>query len=250
MKSKLEICAGDIRSVRAAAMGGAARVELCSALSEGGLTPSYGLIKEALKERGMKVNVLIRPRAGDFVYNKEELAVMKADILMARQLGANGVVFGCLTPQGKVDMTACRSLMDAAEGMSTTFHRAFDLVADPFEALENVITLGFDRILTSGLRSTALSGAKTLKALIDKADGRIVIMPGAGINRENCAEIMRLTGAHELHASAREAYDSEMIFRRDGISMGAVGADEYEMKYTSPLAVDALINEMFKAEYE
>ena len=250
MKPILEICAGDIRSVQAAAQGGAQRVELCSALSEGGLTPSYGLIKEALKIEGIKVNVLIRPRAGDFVYNDDELSLMRQDILAAKELGANGVVIGCLTPEGNVDIPACKGLMAAAYGLSVTFHRAFDLVADPFQALEEIIDLGCDRILTSGLSATATEGVDMLKDLIAKASNRIVIMPGSGVTASNAGRILQLAGASEIHASAREEVESGMSFRREGVNMGTPGADEYKMKYTSPKTVAQIVKAINSTEYE
>lgn len=239
---KLEICAGDIRSVWAAAEAGADRVELCSALSEGGLTPSAALIELAVEVGGPRVHVLIRPRPGDFLYDSHEVRLMEEDILKAVALGAHGVVIGALTAEGDVDMDICRRLIEAAGDASVTFHRAFDLCRDAFKSLEEVIALGCDRILTSGLAPSAMEGATTLRQLVTQAAGRIIILPGGGVNPSNAAELLRLTGANELHASAREAYESGMKFRRDGVYMGASGADEYKMKFTSARIVSELIN--------
>lgn len=204
MMRRLEICAGDLESVMAAAEGGADRIELCSALSEGGLTPSAGMIAEARRiAPGLKLHVLIRPREGDFVYSAEETACMVADIGAARLCGADGVVIGVLTPDDEIDMAACRRLMSAAAGMSVTFHRAFDRVKDPVKALEQVIELGCDRILTSGQASSAKEGVEMLSLLNEQAAGRIILLAGAGVNPDNAQEIMRLGGVNELHASAR-----------------------------------------------
>lgn len=238
---KLEICAGDIRSVLAAAEAGADRVELCSALSEGGLTPSAAFIEQAVKVGSPRVHVLIRPRPGDFLYNKYEVEQMESDVRRAVALGAHGVVIGALTAEGDIDMDICRRLMEAAGNASVTFHRAFDLCRDARKSLENVIALGCDRVLTSGLAPSAMDGAEILRLLVEQAAGRIIILPGGGVNPSNAAKLLELTGADELHASAREAYESKMRFRRDGIYMGAFGADEYKMKFTSARIVSELV---------
>ncbi|WP_435052599.1 copper homeostasis protein CutC, partial [Paramuribaculum intestinale] len=154
-RNLLEVCAGDIESVYAASRGGAQRVELCSALADGGITPSTGFIRQAVRVPGMKVHVLIRPRGGDFLYTPEEVASMTDDIVAAREAGAHGVVIGALTPDGDIDMDACRHMMEAAAGMNVTFHRAFDLCRDPFEALDDIIALGCNRLLTSGQAASA-----------------------------------------------------------------------------------------------
>ena len=162
MNVLLEICAGDIASVIAAARGGAARVELCSALAVGGLTPSEGFIARAVAVPGVRKHVLIRPREGDFVYSPEEVAIMLADVAMAARCGADGVVVGALLPDGSIDTATTRLLVEAAHsrGLSVTFHRAFDHTADAVASLECIIALGCDRVLTSGLAPTALQGAE------------------------------------------------------------------------------------------
>ena len=165
MKHLLEICAADIQSVHAAKAAGADRVELCCALSEGGLTPSAGQIKAAIEINGPLVNVLIRPRCGDFVYDEAEIEEMVADIEFARNAGANAVVVGALLPDGEVDVEACRRFKSAAGAMKITFHRAFDMVKDPFASLDTIASLGFDKILTSGLKPTALEAKEMLRKL-------------------------------------------------------------------------------------
>lgn len=199
---KLEVCCGDLQSVRAAIEGGAHRVELCEALELDGLTPSEAMMESAIG-MGIPVQVLIRVRKGDFVYNKDEICKMRNDIRLARKLGAAGVVIGALMPDGSIDEEAIRCMMDEAEGLSVTFHRAFDVCHEPEEALEKIISLGCHRLLTSGQATTAELGIPMLKKLIEQADGRIIIMPGAGVNPQNASRILEETGALEIHGSLR-----------------------------------------------
>jgi copper homeostasis protein len=199
---KLEVCCGDLQSVRAAIEGGAHRVELCEALELDGLTPSEAMMESAIG-MGIPVQVLIRVREGDFVYNKDEICKMRNDIQLARKLGAAGVVIGALMPDGSIDEEAIRCMMDEAEGLSVTFHRAFDVCRKPEEALEKIISLGCHRLLTSGQAPTAELGIPMLKKLIEQADGRIIIMPGAGVNPQNASRILEETGALEIHGSLR-----------------------------------------------
>ena len=204
--TRLEICTGDPEGIMAAMHGGADRIELCSALSEGGLTPSIGLI--SFSSEILPTNVLIRPRPGDFVYSPEEVGVMEKDIIKAVEAGASGIVTGVLTEEGEIDTDACRRLIGYADGLDNTFHRAFDLVADPFRALEEIIDLGFKRILTSGQAPTALEGVDLIAELHRRAAGRILIMAGAGVNPGNVFEILSLSNADEIHASARSIVKS------------------------------------------
>lgn len=199
---KLEVCCGDLQSVRAAIEGGAHRVELCEALELDGLTPSEAMIESAIG-MGIPVQVLIRVREGDFVYNKDEICKMRNDIRLARKLGATGVVIGALMPDGSIDEEAIRCMMDEAEGLSVTFHRAFDVCHEPEEALEKIISIGCHRLLTSGQATTAEQGIPMLKKLVEQADGRIIIMPGAGVNPQNASRILEETGALEIHGSLR-----------------------------------------------
>jgi len=199
----LEVCCGDIESVRAAKEGGAQRVELCRALELDGLTPSEAMMEEAIG-MGIPVQVLVRPREGDFVYNKDEVLCMLRDIRHARQLGVNGVVIGALKPDGSIDEDIIRYLVGEAEGLSITFHRAFDVCTHPEEALEQIISLGCHRLLTSGQAPTAEQGIPLLKRLVRQSSGRIIIMPGAGVNVDNARRILSETGASEIHGSLRK----------------------------------------------
>ena len=237
----LEICAGSVESAIAARDGGAARIELCAALEIGGTTPSAGLIAEARKIEGIVLNVIIRPRGGDFLYNEHEAACMEQDIRTCRQLGADGVVIGALTAEGDIDTALCKRLIDAADGMSITFHRAFDMCRDPKRALEELIAIGCDRVLTSGQAATAEAGLPLLKELVQQAAGRISIMPGCGVNSGNAARILQATGAAEIHASARKNVGSGMLFRHSGVSMGTPGSDEYERKETDANEVELIV---------
>lgn len=228
----LEICAADIDSVYAAAKGGADRVELCCALSEGGLTPSLGITDEALMLKDIKVNVLIRPRTGDFLYTDNEVMAMVRDILLCKQVGANGVVFGALTPEGDVDKTTCRLLMSAAGDLHKTFHRAFDMCRDPRQAVRDIIALGFDRILTSGQAATAMEGADLIRDLQAEFP-EITFIAAGGVTPANAAEIVRRTGVREIHASAKISVGSSMTYRQAGVCMGTPGADEFSRQTTS-----------------
>lgn len=244
MTPQLEICAADIDSVIAAAAGGAQRVELCSGLSEGGMTPSAGLVAEALKQPGIKVHVLVRPRPGDFLYTDTEVKIMQHDIELMRSLGVHGVVIGALTPEGDIDTETCRRLTECAEGINITFHRAFDLTRNPLTALDQIIELGCNRVLTSGCAPTALEGIETLRRLNDYAAGRITILAGAGISPQNAASIMQRTGIHELHASARSLLTSRMLYHNENVSMGNLGTDEYARMSTSASIVRDLVSVM------
>ena len=236
MLYKLEICANSVTSCLEAQKGGAYRVELCAGIPEGGTTPSYGdisLARELLKET--KLNVIIRPRGGDFLYSGLEHRIMRKDIEMCRKLGVDGVVIGCLTPEGDADMERCRDLVEAAGEMYVTFHRAFDQCRDPFASLEDIVSLGCSRILTSGQQPGAEQGVDLLKKLVQQAGERIIIMPGSGINENNIAKIARETGAVEFHLSAREAVESKMKFRNSAVSMGGtnITVNEFEQLITS-----------------
>ncbi len=237
---KFEICANSVASCIAAQEGGADRVELCSGIPEGGTTPSFGMISKARASIDITLNVIIRPRGGDFLYTPDELEEMVHDIRIAKELGADGLVFGCLTKEGNVDKEAMSILMEAAEGLPVTFHRAFDHSADPLQALEDIIDLGCARILTSGCRPTAMLGADLLARLVKAAGDRIIIMPGCGVNEGNIAEIARLSGAREFHFSAREPVESGMIFRNPDVAMGSE-EDPYGTVRTTATRVAATI---------
>lgn len=206
----LEIAANSVASALAAEAGGAARVELCSALEVGGVTPSHATIAIARERLSIPVHVLIRPRAGDFVFDDLECEVMRRDIETCKASGCAGVVIGVLTADGEVDSPRCRALMDAARGLSVTFHRAFDFARDPLAALDAIIELGCRRLLTSGQADDALAGAPLIRTLVERADGRITVMPGGGITARNIAAIAAATGAREFHASAKVRVGSRM----------------------------------------
>ena len=240
MTYKFEICANSVASCIAAQEGGADRVELCAGIPEGGTTPSFGMIRNARECIDIALNIIIRPRGGDFLYSENELREMVYDILAAKELGADGLVFGCLCPDGSVDMKAMAVLMEAAGDTPVTFHRAFDHTSDPFKALEDIISLGCTRILTSGCRPTALEGADLLAQLVEKASDRIIIMPGCGVREGNIAEIARLSGAREFHFSARESVQSGMFFRNPEVAMGSED-DPYGYDVTTARRVAATI---------
>ena len=208
-----------------AKLGGAQRVELCAGIPEGGTTPSYGEIKAALKYTDIDINVIIRPRAGDFLYTEQELEIMEYDIDVIRESGIHGVVFGCLTADGEIDTAAMKRLMKHCKGLSVTFHRAFDVCRQPRLALEQIIDLGCDRILTSGQQPNAQQGIPLIRELVVQSKGRIVIMPGCGINETNIGQIASETGAREFHMSARSLYPSGMIYQNPQVSMGGNGYD-------------------------
>lgn len=222
MKRIIEICANSAQSCVEAEMGGASRVELCAGIPEGGTTPSYGEIKTAQALTStIDINVIIRPRGGDFLYTEAEVEAMLLDIELCKQLGVHGVVFGCLTSEGDIDMPLMRRLIEAAKPLSVTCHRAFDVCRDPFAALEQLIELGCDRILTSGQQSTAEKGIPLLKQLVEKAGERIIIMPGCGVREGNIARIEAETGAREFHTSARSVVHSQMRYRKEEVPMGS-----------------------------
>lgn len=250
MTRQLEICCGDIASVLAAKEGGARRIELCSGLSEGGLTPSIGLIRSAVDSGLEQINVLIRPRPGDFFYSDTEIALMENDIREAIYAGATGIVIGVLTPDGDIDMNTNARLISVAReaagkvgliNLNITFHRAFDVSRDPVTSLQDIIKLGCNCLLTSGAAQSAVKGLPLISKLVNQADGQLVIMAGSGINPSNAAEIIAATGVKAIHATARKPIPSKMRFRRPLVSMGVPGSDEYAPLSTSPDVVAKLL---------
>lgn len=232
-KYSFEVCANSVESCIAAEQGGAVRVELCASIPEGGTTPSYGEIRQARNRIDIALHVIIRPRCGDFLYTPLELERMLYDIEVSRSLGVDGVVFGCLTPDGDVDMEAMSRLIKSSEGMAVTFHRAFDMCRDQSAALEQIISLGCSRVLTSGGAPTALEGVSVLQKMVEQAAGRIVIMPGCGINDQNIMQIAEQTGASEFHLSARSVQQSGMSYRKGAVEMGSPPKlSEYEYLVT------------------
>ena len=246
---RFEVCANSVESCLAAQKGGADRVELCAGIPEGGTTPSYGEIKVARKLlTSTRLHVIIRPRGGDFLYTPLEAERMEEDIRMCRQLGADGVVFGCLTAEGNVDMDLNRRLMKCAEGMSTTFHRAFDRTTDPMAAIEDIISLGFNRILTSGQQPKAVDGTQLLAKLQHAANGRITLLAGSGVNEDNIRSIYTATGITEYHFSARVSVRSRMQNMCSAVYMGAKGANEQDILVTSAERVKNTIGRIISQE--
>jgi len=234
MKRIIEICANSAQSCVEAEAGGARRVELCAAIPEGGTTPSYGEIKTAQElTKTIDINVIIRPRGGDFLYTEPEIQSMLHDIELCKQLNVHGVVFGCLTREGDIDTALLHRLVEAAQPLSVTFHRAFDVCRDPFLALEQIIEAGCDRILTSGQQPTAEQGIPLIAELIKKANGRIIIMPGCGVRENNISRIEAETGATEFHTSARSIVHSQMEYRNENVPMGSsIVSSEFETVQT------------------
>lgn len=237
---QMEVCANGLASALAAEQGGAIRVELCDNLLEGGTTPSYAQIKLATEKLNIQVYPIIRPRGGDFLYTDLEFELMKADIQCCKDLGCDGVVIGMLLEDGRIDKVRCTALIEIARPMKVSFHRAFDRSLDLKSALEDVIALGCERILTSGGKATALAGAQVIKELIYAAAGRIEIMPGAGIREHNIREIMEISGAEVFHATAKSPVDSSMRYVNTVLNQAAA-ADENNYELTTPAAVAQLI---------
>jgi copper homeostasis protein len=237
-----EVCVDSAEGAAAARQGGAQRVELCADLVEGGITPSYGMVKLACQVGSIGVNVIIRPRGGDFCYTDLEFEIMREDIQMVKQLGASGVVIGLLLPDGSIDMPRVQNLAALARPMSVTFHRAFDVCADPGKTLDQLITLGIDRLLTSGQKPSALDGVECIQALVRQARERMVIMAGGGVNEHTLAQIVKRSGVKEVHFSARSTLESPMSFRNPLVTMGkAYQPDEYLRKATDVSRVEAVI---------
>ncbi len=229
---KLEIIGFNIESCLAAQHAGASRIELCAGPGEGGTTPSYAFIKTAREKLHIDLYVMIRPRGGDFLFSNDDFEIMKTDISVCKELGCEGIVTGILTTDGKPDKKRCKELIDLAYPLEATFHRAFDRVNDPSEALEDIIELGFERILTSGLRPKATEGLPLLSQLIKQSDERIIIMPGSGVNSENIISIAKNTGAREFHSSASVSRKTEMkyINREMKESLPYITANKEEVK--------------------
>ena len=215
-----EICIDSVEGAIAAEQAGANRVELCANLLEGGTTPSLGLMETTIARTKLPVQVMIRPRGGDFLYSDIEVEMMLRDIAAAKSARAGGVVFGCLTADGRIDAKLTEKLIAAARPLSITFHRAFDVSRDPLESLQTLIGLGIDRLLTSGQEPSVLEGAPLIKRLIELAAGRLIVMPGGGITPRNVARIIRETGVNEIHFAALSETPSGMTHRNPYVFMG------------------------------
>ncbi len=234
----IEVVVYNIESALRAQEGGADRIELCDNPGEGGTTPSNGLIEAVRQNVSMDVYVMIRPRGGDFLYSNYEFHSMKRDIFQCQKLSVDGIVFGILSPEGTIDKKRCKELIDKSRPLKVTCHRAFDMTRNPFEALEDCIEVGFDRILTSGQQAHAVNGAELIGQLIEKAKGRIAIMPGSGVNEETVEEITKKSGAKEIHFSATSFRESGMAFRNQQIKgMGVDEGTEFSLRTVDPQRV-------------
>jgi copper homeostasis protein len=238
----IEVCIDSVQSAIAAQQGGANRVELCDNLFEGGTTPSAGAIAIARKHINIGLHVMIRPRGGDFFYSDIEFDCMKKDIQVAKDLGADGVVFGLLTKDGQIDKARTRELAELASPLQVTFHRAFDMTADPVQALEDIISIkGITRLLTSGQEKSAYEGAELIAQLITQAKGRIIIMPGAGVYERNIQKIRQLTGAQEFHVTGYKTVQSQMAYRNPTIFMGGtLSLPEYDINIVDASRIQAM----------
>jgi copper homeostasis protein len=231
----LEIVVYNIESALKAQEGRADRIELCDNPAEGGTTPSFGMIESVRQNVNLDVYVMIRPRGGDFHYSNYEFHCMKRDIDQCQKLSADGVVFGILNEDGTLDKKRCKELITRARPMKVTCHRAFDMTRDPLQALEDCIEVGFDRILTSGHETSAIKGVILIAELVKKANGRIAIMPGSGVNEETVEPIVSVTGATEIHFSATGSRDSAMQYRNPAIAgMGSEEGSEFKLRTVNP----------------
>jgi copper homeostasis protein len=239
----LEVCVDSVEAALAAQEGGADRVELCADLLEGGITPSGGTIQLACERLDIPVNVIIRPRGGDFCYSDVEYEGMQRDIALAKSAGANGVVIGILNPDGTVDVKRTGTLVELARPLSVTFHRAFDVSRDPYEALETLIALGIDRVLTSGQEPSVLEGLDLIVDLVRVAGERIVIMPGGGITERNIAKIVAASSVQEVHVAAPVAVESRMQYHNPRVFMGGeLRPPEYTIATTDAGRIQAFLS--------
>ncbi|KAI8355495.1 copper homeostasis protein CutC [Mortierella sp. GBAus27b] len=235
MAPVFEVCLDSVASAIIAEKNGAKRIELCAGLMEGGITPSAGLIATVKARTSLPIMVMIRPRGGDFCYDDDEFEAMLQDIKLCHSLNVEGVVIGVLLPDGSVDKIRVKRMVEAAQPMLVTFHRAFDMVKDPFQALEDIIEIGgIQRILTSGCERSAYEGLDMLVELNKRANDRVIIMPGAGITDRNVNKIVSAMNATEVHVGAGGTQESKMEFRNPYCSMGyAISAPEYSLRVTS-----------------
>lgn len=233
-----ELVVYNIESALKAQEGGADRIELCDNPADGGTTPSLGTVEVVRPNVSLDVYVMIRPRGGDFCYSSYEFHAMKRDIFHFQKAGVDGFVFGILNPDGTLDKKRCKELIDKARPLRCTCHRAFDMTRDPFEALEDCIEVGFERILTAGQRPKAGEGAELIRQLIERAGSRIKIMPGSGVNEQTVKDIVAKTGAREIHFSATSERVSPMVFRNEAIAaMGEQGSSEFLLRTVDPARV-------------
>ncbi|MGC4956957.1 copper homeostasis protein CutC [Actinomadura citrea] len=243
MSLTYEICIDSVAGAVAAEKAGAHRVELCAALFDGGLTPTLGTVRAALAAvSSIRVHVIIRPRGGDFIFDEHEVAAMEHDVALVREAGAHGVVIGALTPEGTVDRPVVERLMAAAGELPVTFHRAFDMAADPFATLDVLAGLGVARVLTSGQDASALEGAPLIAELVRHAGGRVIVMPGGGVTDRNVARVVAATGAREIHFAALSEEPSPAVHRNPYPFMGGeLRRPEYQRLVTTSGGIASVI---------
>jgi copper homeostasis protein len=248
---KFEICIDSVRSAKNAERAGAARVELCDNLIEGGTTPSMGMIRSVRHAIDIDLFVIIRPRGGDFLYDDDEFDVMCQDILIAKENKADGIVSGALTKDGKIHLEQTKKMVELAAPLPFTFHRAFDMCKDPFGAMKQLQALGVKRILTSGLQQTAEKGHELLSQLKEKGKDNIIIMPGAGINEANINFLVKKTGCSEFHFSGRKPFPSLMVYKNNNISMGGTpDVDEFAIKVSDYATIRNIIQNASMSSHE
>jgi len=246
---KLEICVDSVESALNAQIAGADRVELCANLIEGGTTPSYGTIISARSNLNILLHVIIRPRGGDFLYTDIEYDIMRRDIETCGESGVDGIVIGILTADGKIDIERTARLVEFSKPMSVTFHRAFDMCSDPVKGLEDIIQSGADRLLTSGQKNTAVEGSDMINKIVKLAQGRIIIMPGSGVDEYDIGRLAKKTGAGEFHLTGRKSIDSEMRFIQQGISMsGNIDINEFSRKVADAEKIKRIIQILRKIQ--
>jgi len=243
MNFKIEICVDTVESAINAQNAGAHRVELCNNLMEGGTTPGLGTILSARNNLTIGLHVIIRPRGGDFLYTDLEFDIMRRDIEICGENGVDGIVLGILRPDGTIDLERTAKLIEFAQPMAVTFHRAFDMCSDPLQELADVIATGATRLLTSGQRDKAIDGVETIRRLVKQAGNKIIVMPGSGISDSNIASIARATSAKEFHLTARKIIDSDMVFRKQNIYMGGSSdIPEFSRKVADPNMIKRIIS--------
>lgn len=241
-KTIIEVCAYSVQSVLNAFYAGADRVELCDNMYEGGTTPSLGAVITAKGVAPIALNVIIRPRGGDFCYSDVEFEVMKKDIELVKQTGADGIVIGILNPDGTVDIKRTAELVKTASPLPVTFHRAFDITASPFDALDAVIDTGAARILTSGQMANAFDGKELIKQLVEKAGESIIIMPGGGVNSNNILQLIEETGASEFHLSAKKYFPGKMEYKKEGVGINVKDLiPEYEVLHSDQQTIRQIV---------
>lgn len=243
MSFEIEVCIDNLESLHNAINGGATRIELCSSLALGGLTPSYGMMKQAAKVSSVPVYAMIRPRQGDFLYDSDDIESMLEDIYIAKKAGMNGVVFGLLTADGQIDTETGSKLMQAASGLGVTFHRAIDHCRDYVKAIEDVKSLGCERVLTSGLKTNALDGAETIAHMNQLCGDGLSIMAGAGVTADNVSEIVAATGIREVHLSGKSQRASHMNHSATA-HMGSSDVDDHIIPVTSREKIAQVLNSL------